>query len=128
VLRSRIAIGRRLQSQNATSRNAELHFDQLLLQNQRFRIAIGLGAGNSGTIYYVEKCDFEQVGTISSPVSEGSGNSLNLMTAPRDPFRCTGLDAGLSTAKPNYAYTGVFSVADVVVWNSTCGAGSWCIR
>jgi pectate lyase len=111
------------------ARNAELHLINCYYKTSvSGASAIGLGAGNSGTICYIEKSDFEQVSTISSPVSEGSGTvSLKFddCTKGTPPSAVTGLDAGLSTAKPNYAYT-VFSVADVVtfVTNSTCGAGS----
>ena len=110
------------------ARNAELH-----ILNCYFKTtvsgasAIGLGAGNSGTTCYVENCNFEQVTTISSPVTEGSGTTsvkFDGCTKGIIPTPVTGLDK-LAATKPTYSYT-VLPVTDVAafVGNVTCGAGA----
>jgi len=111
------------------ARNAELHllncYYKTSVANAK---AIGLGAGNQGTTCYVENCNFEQVATISSPVSEGTGtvglffdNSLKGIPSTS----VTGLDLGTAPSKPSYAYT-VLPVANVATYvaNTSCGAGA----
>jgi pectate lyase len=110
------------------ARNAELH-----VLNCYFKTgvsgasAVGLGAGNSGTNCYVENCNFEQVTTISSPVTEGTGTTsvkFDGCTRGTTPTAVTGLDK-LTATKPTYTYT-VLPVADVATYvsNANCGAGA----
>ncbi|MDR7212624.1 T9SS type A sorting domain-containing protein [Flavobacterium piscis] len=111
------------------ARNAELH-----LLNCYYKTtvsgasAIGLGAGNQGTTCYVENCNFEQVTTISSPVSEGSGTvglKFDSCIKGTVPTAVTGLDSGTAPSKPSYTYT-VLPVTDVATYvaNTSCGAGA----
>ena len=110
------------------ARNAELH-----VLNCYFKTgvsgasAVGLGAGNSGTNCYVENCNFEQVTTISSPVTEGTGTTsvkFDGCTRGTTPTAVTGLDK-LTATKPTYTYT-ILPVADVATYvsNANCGAGA----
>ncbi len=110
------------------ARNAELHVLNCYFKTSvSGASAIGLGAGNSGTICYVENCNFEQIATISSPVTEGSGTTsvkFDGCTKGTTPTAVTGLDQ-LTAVKPTYAYT-VFPVANVAAYvgNTSCGAGA----
>jgi pectate lyase len=110
------------------ARNAELH-----LLNCYYKTsvsgskAIGLGSGNSGTTCYVENCNFEKIGTISSPVSEGSGTTsvkFDGCIKGTTPTAVTGLDQ-LTVTKPTYSYT-VLPVANVAAYvsDASCGAGA----
>lgn len=111
------------------ARNAELHVLNCYYKTSvSGASAIGLGAGDSGTICYVEKCNFAQISTISSPVTEGAGTvgvKFDNCTKGITPSAVTGLDAGTAPAKPSYAYT-VIPVTDVATYipNATCGAGA----
>ena len=111
------------------ARNAELHVLNCYYKTSvSGASAIGLGAGDSGTICYVEKCNFAQIATISSPVTEGAGTvgvKFDNCTKGTIPSAVTGLDAGTAPAKPSYAYT-VMPVTDVATYipNATCGAGA----
>jgi pectate lyase len=110
------------------ARNAELHVLNCYYKTSvSGASAIGLGAGNSGTTCYIENCNFEQITTISSPVTEGSGSTsvkFDGCTKGIVPVAVTGLDK-LTAAKPTYSYS-VLPVSDVVTFipNSTCGAGA----
>jgi len=110
------------------ARNAELHVLNCYYKTSvSGASAVGLGAGNSGTICYVENCNFEQVATISSPVTEGSGTTsvkFDGCTKGTTPTAVTGLDK-LTATKPTYAYT-VLPVTDVATYipNASCGAGA----
>lgn len=110
------------------ARNAELHVLNCYFKTSvSGASAVGLGAGNSGTTCYVENCNFEQITTISSPVTEGSGTTsvkFDVCTKGTTPTAVTGLDK-LTASKPSYPYT-VLPVADVAsyVSNATCGAGA----
>jgi len=110
------------------ARNADLH-----VLNCYFKTgvsgasAVGLGSGNSGTNCYVENCNFEQITTISSPVTEGTGTTsvkFEGCTKGTIPTAVTGLDK-LTATKPTYPYT-VLLVADVAAYvsNANCGAGA----
>jgi pectate lyase len=109
-------------------RNAELHVLNCYFKtNVSGASAVGLGAGNSGTNCYVENSNFEQITTISSPVTEGSGTTsvkFDGCTKGATPTVVTGYDK-LTATKPIYSYT-VFPVADVAAYvaNATCGAGA----
>ncbi|QBN19530.1 T9SS type A sorting domain-containing protein [Flavobacterium nackdongense] len=110
------------------ARNAELHVLNCYFKtNVSGASAVGLGAGNSGTNCYVENCNFEQIATISSPVTEGTGTTsvkFDGCTKGTTPTPVTGLDK-LTATKPTYTYT-VFPVDNVAsyVSNATCGAGA----
>jgi pectate lyase len=110
------------------ARNAELHVLNCYFKTSvSGSSAVGLGAGNSGTTCYVENCNFEQVTSISSPVTEGSGTTsvkFDGCTRGTTPTAVTGLDR-LTAAKPAYTYT-VLPVSDVATYvsNATCGAGA----
>ena len=110
------------------ARNAELHVLNCYYKTSvSGASAIGLGAGNNGTTCYVENCNFEQVSTISSPVTEGSGTTsvkFDGCTKGTTLTGVTGLDK-LTAAKPTYSYT-VLPVSDVATYipNATCGAGA----
>ena len=110
------------------ARNAELHVLNCYYKTSvSGASAIGLGAGDSGTTCYVENCNFEQVSTISSPVTEGSGTTsvkFDGCTKGTTPTSVSGLDK-LTAAKPTYSYT-VLPVSDVATYipNATCGAGA----
>lgn len=110
------------------ARNAELHVLNCYYKSSvSGSTAVGLGAGNSGTTCYVENCNFEQIGGISSPVSEGSGTvkvKFDGCTKGTTPTAVTGLDVG-AAVKPSYTYT-VLPVDQVAgfVSNATCGAGA----
>lgn len=110
------------------ARNAELHVLNCYYKTSvSGASAIGLGAGNSGTTCYVENCNFEQVTTISSPVTEGTGTTsvkFDGCTKGTIPTAVTGLDK-LTATKPTYSYT-VLPVTDVATFvpNITCGAGA----
>ena len=110
------------------ARNAELHVLNCYYKTSvSGASAVGLGAGDSGTTCYVENCNFEQVATISSPVTEGSGTTSVkfdgcIKLTPSVPV--TGLDK-LTATKPTYSYT-VLPVANVAAYvsNASCGAGA----
>nr|WP_315200923.1 T9SS type A sorting domain-containing protein [uncultured Flavobacterium sp.] len=110
------------------ARNAELHVLNCYYKTSvSGASAVGLGAGDKGTICYIENCNFEQIATISSPVTEGAGTvavKFDNCTKGTTPTTVTGFDLG-TTTKPSYVYT-VFPTADVAsyVSNSTCGAGA----
>jgi len=110
------------------ARNAELHVLNCYFKSSvSGASAVGLGAGNSGTTCYVENCNFEQITTISSPVTEGSGTTsvkFDGCIKGTTPTAVTGLDK-LTATKPTYAYT-VLPVVDVATFvsNATCGAGA----
>lgn len=110
------------------ARNAELHVLNCYYKTTASGAsAIGLGAGDSGTTCYVENCNFEQITTISSPVTEGSGTTsvkFDGCTKGITPTAVTGLDK-LTATKPTYTYT-VLPVANVAsyVSNASCGAGA----
>lgn len=110
------------------ARNAELHVLNCYYKTSvSGASAVGLGAGNSGTTCYVENCNFEQITTISSPVTEGSGTTsvkFDGCTKGITPTAVTGLDK-LTATKPTYSYT-VIPVANVAsyVSNLSCGAGA----
>ncbi|NDP27900.1 MAG: T9SS type A sorting domain-containing protein [Flavobacterium sp.] len=110
------------------ARNAELHVLNCYFKTSvSGASAIGLGAGNKGTTCYVENCNFAQVSTISSPVTEGSGTvevKFDGCTKGTTPTAVTGLDK-LTAAKPSYTCA-VLPVADVATFipNATCGAGA----
>ena len=111
------------------ARNAELHLLNCYYKTSvSGASAVGLGAGNKGTTCYVENCNFEQVATISSPVSEGSGTvgvKFDGCIKGTPSTAVTGLDAGTAPAKPTYTYT-VLPIGDVATYipNATCGAGA----
>lgn len=110
------------------ARNAELHVLNCYYKTSvSGASAVGLGAGDSGTTCYVENCNFEQVATISSPVTEGAGTTSVkfdgcIKLTPSVPV--TGLDK-LTATKPTYSYT-VLPVANVAAYvsNASCGAGA----
>ncbi|POY41196.1 pectate lyase [Flavobacterium alvei] len=110
------------------ARNAELHILNCYYKTSISGAkAIGLGAGDSGTTCYVENCNFEQITTISSPVTEGTGTTsvkFDGCTKGTVPTAVTGLDK-LTAIKPTYSYT-VLPVANVAgyVSNTSCGAGA----
>jgi len=110
------------------ARNAELHVLNCYYKTSvSGASAVGLGAGNSGTTCYIENSNFEQVTTISSPVTEGSGTTsvkFDGCTRGIIPTAVTGLDR-LTAIKPTYSYT-VMPVTDVAAFvaNVTCGAGA----
>lgn len=110
------------------ARNAELHVLNCYFKTSvSGASAVGLGAGNSGTICYVENCNFEQISTISSPVTEGSGTTsvkFDGCIKGTIPTAVTGLDK-LTATKPTYAYT-VIPVTDVATFvaDASCGAGA----
>lgn len=110
------------------ARNAELHVLNCYYKTSvSGASAIGLGAGNSGTICYVENCNFEQIATVSSPVTEGTGTTsvkFDGCTKGTTPTAVTGLDK-LTATKPTYSYT-VLPVANVAAFvsNASCGAGA----
>lgn len=110
------------------ARNAELHVLNCYYNTSvSGASAVGLGAGNSGTTCYVENCNFEQIATISSPVTEGTGTTsvkFDGCTKGTVPTAVTGLDK-LTVTKPTYSYT-VLPVANVAgyVSNTSCGAGA----
>lgn len=110
------------------ARNAELHLLNCYYKTSvSGATAVGLGAGNSGTTCYVENCNFEQINTISSPVTEGSGTTsvkFDGCIKGTTPLAVTGLDK-LTATKPTYTYT-VLPVADVATYipDATCGAGA----
>lgn len=110
------------------ARNAELHVLNCYFKTSvSGASAVGLGAGNSGTICYVENCNFEQIATISSPVTEGTGTTsvkFDGCTKGTTPTAVTGLDK-LTATKPTYTYT-VLPVANVAAYvsNASCGAGA----
>ncbi|WP_231560037.1 pectate lyase family protein [Flavobacterium gilvum] len=109
-------------------RNAELHLVNCYYKTSVLgSTAISLGAGNKGTTCYVEKCNFEQVGTILGSKTEGSGTTSvkfdncvkgGTLTA------VTGLDLG-TISKPSYSYkaSNVENVAQYLS-NASCGAGA----
>lgn len=111
------------------ARNAELHilncYYKTSVSSAR---AIGLGAGNQGSTCYVENSNFEQIATISSPVTEGTGTSALIFDnciKGTTSTAVTGLNYGTAPSKPSYSYT-VLPVADVATYvgNSSCGAGA----
>lgn len=110
------------------ARNAELHVLNCYYKTSvSGASAVGLGAGNSGTTCYVENCNFEQISTISSPVTEGTGTTsvkFDGCTKGTTPSSVTGLDVG-TASKPTYTYT-VLPVTNVAtsVSNTSCGAGA----
>lgn len=110
------------------ARNAELHILNCFYKTSvSGASAVGLGAGNNGTTCYVENCNFEQISTISSPVTEGSGTTsvkFDGCTKGTLPTAVTGLDK-LTATKPSYNYT-VLPVTDVASFipDATCGAGA----
>lgn len=111
------------------ARNAELHILNCYYKtNVANAKAIGLGAGNSGSTCYVENCNFEQVATISSPVTEGTGTAAlffdNCIKGATS-TAVTGLDYGTTPSKPSYPYTKL-NTSDVAAYvsNTTCGAGA----
>jgi len=110
------------------ARNAELHILNCYYKTSVSSAkAIALGAGDKGTTCYVENCNFEQVGTVSSPVTEGAGTTavkFDGCTKGTTPTAVTGLDVGTAT-KPTYSYT-VLPVANVATYvsDSSCGAGA----
>ena len=110
------------------ARNAELHILNCYYKTSvSGAAAVGLGAGDKGTTCYVENCNFEQVSTISSPVSEGSGTTVvkfDGCVKGTTSTAVTGLDVGTAT-KPSYTYT-VLPIANVATYvpNATCGAGA----
>lgn len=110
------------------ARNAELHILNCFYKTSvSGSSAVGLGAGNNGTTCYVENCNFEQISTISSPVTEGSGTTsvkFDGCTKGTLPTAVTGLDK-LTATKPSYNYT-VLPVTDVASFipDATCGAGA----
>lgn len=110
------------------ARNAELHVLNCYYKTSvSGASAVGLGAGDKGTTCYIENCNFEQIATISSPVSEGSGTvavKFDNCTKGTAPTAVTGFDVGTAT-KPSYTYN-PFSTANVAsyVSNSSCGAGA----
>lgn len=110
------------------ARNAELHVLNCYYKTSvSGASAVGLGAGNSGTTCYVENCNFEQITTISSPVTEGSGTTslkFDGCTKGIIPIAVTGLDK-LTATEPTYSYS-VLPVSDVVIFipNASCGAGA----
>lgn len=111
------------------ARNAELHLLNCYYKTSvSGATAVGLGAGNKGTTCYVENCNFEQIATISSPVSEGSGTvqvKFDGCVKGTTSTAVTGLDAGTAPSKPTYTYS-VLPIANVVTYvpNATCGAGA----
>ncbi|MEO8239870.1 MAG: T9SS type A sorting domain-containing protein [Flavobacterium sp.] len=112
------------------ARNAELHILNCYYNTSvSGATAVGLGAGNKGTTCYVEGCNFAQISTISSPVSEGSGTVGvkfdGCIKGTPTSTSVTGLDAGTAPAKPTYTYT-VLPIGDVATYipNATCGAGA----
>jgi len=111
------------------ARNAELHLLNCYYKTSvSGATAVGLGAGNKGTTCYVENCNFEQVATISSPVSEGSGTvqvKFDGCVKGTTSTAVTGLDAGTAPSKPTYTYS-VLPIANVATYvpNATCGAGA----
>lgn len=110
------------------ARNAELHVLNCYFKTSvSGASAVGLGAGNSGTTCYVENCNFEQVTSISSPVTEGTGTTsvkFDGCTRGATPTAVTGFDR-LTATKPIYTYT-LLPVADVATYvsNASCGAGA----
>lgn len=110
------------------ARNAELHVLNCYFKTSvSGSAAVGLGAGNSGTTCYVENCNFEQVTSISSPVTEGTGTTsvkFDGCTRGTSPTAVTGFDR-LTATKPTYTYT-ILPVSDVATFvsNATCGAGA----
>lgn len=112
------------------ARNAELHilncYYKTSVSSSR---AIALGAGNNGTTCYVENCNFEQVNTISNPVSEGTDPTnvgLKSVNSVRGlPSVAVDPTYGKTVSKPSYIYT-TLSTADVVTYvtNTNCGAGA----
>nr|WP_315159327.1 T9SS type A sorting domain-containing protein [uncultured Flavobacterium sp.] len=110
------------------ARNAELHVLNCYYKTSvSGASAVGLGAGDKGTTCYIENCNFEQIATISSPVTEGAGTvavKFDNCTRGTTPTAVTGLDAGTAN-KPAYTYN-PFSTANVAsyVANSSCGAGA----
>ncbi len=110
------------------ARNAELHVLNCYFKTSvSGASAVGLGAGNSGTTCYVENCNFEQIATISSPVTEGSGTTsvkFDGCTKGTTPTAVTGLDK-LTAVKPTYTYS-VLPVGNVAAYvsNASCGAGA----
>lgn len=112
------------------ARNAELHILNCYYKTSvSGATAVGLGAGNKGTTCYVEGCNFEQISTISSPVSEGSGTVGvkfdGCIKGTPTSTGVIGLDAGTAPAKPTYTYT-ILPIGDVATYipNATCGAGA----
>lgn len=113
------------------ARNAELHllncYYKTSVANAK---AIGLGAGNQGTTCYVEGCNFEQIATISSPVSEGTDPANVGLTADNCvkgiPSIAVNPSYGKTVSKPSYTYTALLSTADVKAYvsNEDCGAGA----
>ncbi|PXY41277.1 pectate lyase [Flavobacterium cheongpyeongense] len=111
------------------ARNAELHLLNCYYKTSvSGASAVGLGAGNKGTTCYVENCNFEQVATISSPVTEGSGTvqvKFDGCVKGSTPTAVTGLDAGTAPSKPSYTYT-TLTAAQVATYvpDANCGAGA----
>jgi pectate lyase len=111
------------------ARNAELHILNCYYKTSVGSAkAIGLGAGNSGSTCYVENSNFEQIATISSPVTEGSGTAALIFDnciKGTTSTAVTGLNYGTAPTKPSYNYT-VLPVADVATYvpNANCGAGA----
>lgn len=111
------------------ARNAELHILNCYYKTSVASArAIGLGAGKNGTTCYVEGCNFEQIATISSPVSEGTDPTNVGLTAvdciKGIPSVAVDPTYGKTVSKPSYSYT-VLSSADVAGYiNNSCGAGA----
>ncbi|WP_163407235.1 T9SS type A sorting domain-containing protein [Flavobacterium ajazii] len=113
------------------ARNAELHLLNCYYKTSVSSAkAIGLGAGNNGTTCYVEGCDFAQIATLSSPVSEGTDPTNVGLTAvdcvKGIPSVAVNPSYGKTISKPSYVYTTFDNVEDVATYvgNANCGAGA----
>ncbi|WP_163397238.1 T9SS type A sorting domain-containing protein [Flavobacterium fluviatile] len=113
------------------ARNAELHLLNCYYKTSVSSAkAIGLGAGNNGTTCYVEGCNFAQIATISSPVSEGT-DPTNVGLTDIDcvkgiPSVAVNPSYGKTVSKPSYVYTTFDNIEDVATYvgNASCGAGA----
>ena len=112
------------------ARNAELHILNCYYKTSVGSAkAIGLGAGNNGSTCYIENSNFEQIATISSPVSEGTDPTNVGLTAVNCvrgiPSIAVDPTYGKNISKPSYTYS-VLPVANVATFVSdvSCGAGA----